>query len=145
MPSVATDRVDVMFRAFSDRTRLRILNLLRCREEICVCDLMRVLGQPQAKVSRHLAYLRKAGLVVGRREQQWMHYRLTPVEGTFHGQILGCLDCCLREVPMLVRDREVLGGGEVGGCCGGEVKVELGQTWTGSVQESQRAEDRSQK
>ena len=51
-----------MFRAFSDRTRLRLLHLLRGGEG-CVCDLVRVLGVPQPKVSRHLAYLRKAGLV----------------------------------------------------------------------------------
>lgn len=56
------NRVDFLFRAFSDRTRLRILNLLK-PGELCVCDLVRVLGHPQPKISRHLAYLRKAGLV----------------------------------------------------------------------------------
>jgi ArsR family transcriptional regulator, arsenate/arsenite/antimonite-responsive transcriptional repressor len=109
MPLAATDTVDLMFRAFSDRTRLRILNLLRCRNEICVCDIVRVLDQPQAKVSRHLAYLRRAGLVAGRRRQQWMHYRLRSPAGRFHRQVLACLDCCLSEVPMLRADRSVLG------------------------------------
>ena len=59
-------RVNVMFRAFSDRTRLRILNLLR-RGELCVCDLVRVIDAPQPTISRHLAYLRKARLVTAQR------------------------------------------------------------------------------
>ncbi len=62
--AVKTDRVDIMFRAFSDRTRLRLLNMLGTGE-VCVCDLVRVLAVPQPKVSRHLAYLRRAGLVSG--------------------------------------------------------------------------------
>ena len=57
-----TPSVDRIFRAFSDRTRLRILNLLSAGE-LCVCDIVRVLDLPQPKVSRHLAYLRRAGLV----------------------------------------------------------------------------------
>ena len=60
--AATTTRVDLTFRAFSDRTRLRILNLLRSGE-LSVCDLINVIGAPQAKISRHLAYLRKAGLV----------------------------------------------------------------------------------
>ena len=109
MPLAATDKVDLIFRAFSDRTRLRILNLLKSREEICVCDLMRVLDLPQAKVSRHLAYLRRAGLVAGRKQLQWMHYRLLPANGKFHTKVLECLACCLSEVPELKGDRERLG------------------------------------
>lgn len=110
MPLAATDNVDLVFRAFADRTRLRILSLLREREEICVCDLIRVLELPQAKVSRHLAYLRKAKLVAGRKEQQWMHYRLLPAKGKFHAKLLECLRCCLDEVPELKEDRRRLGG-----------------------------------
>lgn len=109
MPNPALDRVDLVFRAFADRTRLRILHLLRQREEICVCDLMRVLKLPQAKVSRHLAYLRRAGLVSGRRQEQWMHYRLLPAQGEFHAKLLECLACCLDEVPTLQRDQKSLG------------------------------------
>lgn len=62
------------FQALADRTRLRLLNLMR--GEICVCYLVEVLGEPQPKISRHLAYLRGAGLVAARREGKWMHYRL---------------------------------------------------------------------
>ena len=120
MPLPASDHVDLLFRAFADRTRLRILNLLCGRDEICVCDLMRVLELPQARISRHLAYLRKAGLVLARKEQQWMHYRLSPRSGAFHSRLLDCLACCFGEVPMLKRDRDRLErscGVAKGACC----------------------------
>ena len=103
-----------MFRAFSDRTRLRILNLLR-GGETCVCDLVDVIGAPQPKVSRHLAYLRRAGLVVARRDGLWQHYSLSPAKTEFHQSLLGCLACCFRSVPELERDAERLG--RAGSCC----------------------------
>src|SRR3954467_7701291 len=106
--TAAKPRVDVLFRAFSDRTRLRILNLLR-GGELCVCDLVRVLKLPQPKISRHLAYLRKAKLVLARKEGLWMHYRLAPAAGDFHQSLLKCLDCCFGHVPELARDVRVLG------------------------------------
>jgi ArsR family transcriptional regulator len=102
------NQVDKMFRAFSDRTRLRLLNLLR-GGETCVCDLVDVLGVPQPKVSRHLAYLRRAGLVVARKEGLWMHYRLTPATTEFHKSLLNCLACCFQSVPELAKDAERLG------------------------------------
>jgi ArsR family transcriptional regulator len=64
-----------LFTALADRTRLRLLNLLAGRE-LCVCYLVEVLGQSQPKISRHLAYLRQAGIVSARRQGKWMHYRL---------------------------------------------------------------------
>jgi ArsR family transcriptional regulator len=100
--------VDFMFRAFSDRTRLRILHLL-LPGELCVCDLVRVLAVPQPKVSRHLAYLRKAGLVTSRKEGLWMHYELAPARDAFHRKLLECLSCCLGDVPELARDARKLG------------------------------------
>ena len=102
------NRVDVMFRAFSDRTRLRILNLLTGRE-LCVCDLVRVIGAPQPKVSRHLGYLRKAGLVTSRREGLWMYYALAPATNEFHRKLVECLACCFTDVPELARDAKALG------------------------------------
>jgi ArsR family transcriptional regulator len=66
-----------LFAALSDPTRLRLLNLIAGRE-VCVCYLVDILGQGQPKISRHLAYLRKAGVVTARREGKWMHYRLCP-------------------------------------------------------------------
>jgi ArsR family transcriptional regulator len=104
-PSAGVDR---MFRAFSDRTRLRILHLLQ-GGELCVCDLVRVLDLPQPKVSRHLAYLRKSKLVVVRKDGLWMHYSLAPARGEFHESLLNCLACCFRSVPELKRDAERLG------------------------------------
>jgi ArsR family transcriptional regulator len=64
-----------LFRALSDPTRLRLLNLLG-GGEICVCYFVAVIGTSQPKVSRHLAYLRKARVVVARRKGKWMYYRL---------------------------------------------------------------------
>ena len=65
----------LLFAALSDRTRLRLLNLMDGRE-VCVCYFVEILGQSQPKISRHLAYLRRAGVVTARREGKWMHYRI---------------------------------------------------------------------
>lgn len=64
-----------LFTALSDKTRLRLLNLMR-EDEICVCFFTEVLGESQPKISRHLAYLRNADLVSSRREGKWMHYKI---------------------------------------------------------------------
>ena len=63
------------FQALGDRTRLRILNLMG-EQEICVCYFVEILGCPQPKISRHLAYLRSAGIVGARRDGKWIHYRI---------------------------------------------------------------------
>ena len=63
------------FQALGDTTRLRLLNLMG-DEEVCVCYFVEILGGPQPKVSRHLAYLRSAGITAARREGKWMHYRI---------------------------------------------------------------------
>ncbi|HEV2320303.1 MAG TPA: metalloregulator ArsR/SmtB family transcription factor [Verrucomicrobiae bacterium] len=65
----------LFFAALSDQTRLRLLSLIKGRE-VCVCHLQAVLGTNQPKISRHLAYLKRAGLVAGRRDGKWTHYRL---------------------------------------------------------------------
>ena len=67
--------VERFFQALGDTTRLRLLNLMG-EQEICVCYLVEILGGPQPKISRHLAYLRSAGIVHARREGKWMHYRV---------------------------------------------------------------------
>jgi len=70
-----------IYKALSEQMRLRILMLLT-HGELCVCDLMAVLEEPQSKVSRHVAYLKNSGLVKGRRVGTWMHYFLKePLEG----------------------------------------------------------------
>lgn len=70
-----TAALDRLFRALADRTRLRLINLM-AGQELCVCYLVEVIDAPQPKISRHLAYLRQAGIVAARREGKWMHYRL---------------------------------------------------------------------
>ena len=65
------------FQALGDPTRLRLLHLMG-EQEVCVCYFVEILGDPQPKVSRHLAYLRKTGLVTARRDGKWMHYRWAP-------------------------------------------------------------------
>lgn len=69
--------LDVLFRALADPTRLRLLNLI-ADKEICVCYFVGILGMSQPKISRHLAYLRRAGIVAARRQSRWIHYRLVP-------------------------------------------------------------------
>lgn len=126
MRTATRPSVDFVFRAFSDRTRLRLLSALRARgDEVCVCDLVGVLGLPQAKVSRHLAYLRKAGLVTVRREGAWRYYALAEAGSEFQRKLLDCLACCFAEVPELRRDARKLGATDCGsgggsggtGCC----------------------------
>ena len=72
----ANPSLDLLFRALADSTRLRLLNLIADRE-ICVCYFVEILDISQPKVSRHLAYLRRAGIVTSRRQGKWMHYRLS--------------------------------------------------------------------
>jgi ArsR family transcriptional regulator len=73
-PTKSADLVP-LFAALADPTRLRLLNLIAGRE-VCVCYLVEILRQSQPKISRHLAYLRRAGVVAARREGKWMHYRV---------------------------------------------------------------------
>ena len=98
---------DLLFRAFADPTRLRILHLLT-PGELCVCDLVDVLRVPQPKVSRHLAYLRRAGLVLARRQGFWTHYQLAPAQNSLHTKLLDCLTCCVGTLPELAADAKKL-------------------------------------
>jgi len=111
------NRVDLVFRAFSDRTRLRILCLLR-RGELCVGDLVGILRLPQPKVSRHLAYLRKADLVQAREDGLWNFYRLSSASTDFHRKMLECLGACFGDVPEISRDaQKAVALRKSGGCC----------------------------
>jgi ArsR family transcriptional regulator len=85
-PSKAYD-LALLFAAFADRTRLRLLNLMNGRE-VCVCYFVEILGQSQPKVSRHLAYLRRAGIVTARREGKWMHYSIVAPKNDGAARIL---------------------------------------------------------
>ncbi|MGD0859218.1 MAG: metalloregulator ArsR/SmtB family transcription factor [Terracidiphilus sp.] len=79
-----------LFAALADDTRLRLLNLMAGRE-VCVCYFVEILGQSQPKISRHLAYLRKAGIVAARREGKWMHYSICPPADAAAASILAAV------------------------------------------------------
>jgi len=72
------DFADLFFRALADPTRLRCLALLEKEGELCVCELTHALGLVQPKISRHLAQLREARVVVDRRQGLWVHYQIDP-------------------------------------------------------------------
>jgi ArsR family transcriptional regulator, arsenate/arsenite/antimonite-responsive transcriptional repressor len=95
--------LEKLFRVLADPTRLRLLNLI-ADQEICVCYLVEILGISQPKVSRHLAYLRRAGFVETRREGKWMHYRLTVPQDAVAAQILHATLMGLRKKPEMRRD-----------------------------------------
>ena len=99
-------QVNLIFRAFSDRTRLRILCLLT-GGEMCVGDLVKVLQVPQPTASRHLSYLRRAGLVETRKNGLWVHYRLASAKSAFHRNLLKCLGNCFHDVPEIPTMRNV--------------------------------------
>ena len=106
-----------MFKAFADRTRLRILHLLRQRE-MCVGDLVKILRVPQPKASRHLTYLKRSGLVVSRQEGLWRYYALAPMRGSLHRRLLDCLDTCFAEVSEIKADESRAKAlVKSGGCC----------------------------
>lgn len=92
------------FQALGDNTRLRLLNLMGDRE-VCVCYFVEILDQPQPKISRHLAYLRKAGIVTARREGKWMHYRIAMPPHIGAAQLLRQALSCLKEDRAMQSDR----------------------------------------
>lgn len=96
--------IERLFQALADNTRLRLLNLMG-DQEICVCYLVEILGQPQPKISRHLAYLRNAGLVEARRDGKWMHYRLAAPAGGGAARLLRTTLELLREDRSMQADR----------------------------------------
>jgi ArsR family transcriptional regulator len=101
--AVSRQRVDLMFRAFSDRTRLRILHLLQHRE-LCVGDIVNILCISQPNASRHLAYLRKAGLVKVRKAGLWSFYSLGVPTTPFHKNLVACLTNCFVDAPEIKPD-----------------------------------------
>ena len=109
-------RPEIAFRALSDPTRLRILSLLR-EGELCVCDLVNILDLPQPTVSRHLAYLRKTGLVSARKDGLWQHYSLMPGRSTFHAALLKCVEASPTVFPDLRNDLRTLKSGGRSDCC----------------------------
>jgi ArsR family transcriptional regulator len=111
---------DLFFRALADRTRLRLLNLMRS-EEVCVCFFVEILKTHQPKISRHLAYLRRAGIVGARREGPWMHYRIVEPADTDAAQVLRDTLAWLGNDREMQRDRERL----VKVCCAPQLPVSI--------------------
>ena len=100
----AIDDLETVFKALADKTRLRILALLG-NNEVCVCHMHDSLGLPQPTVSRHLAYLRRSGLVEARRDGVWMHYQVSRALTPLVRGIVGAAIDALRQVPAANQDR----------------------------------------
>jgi ArsR family transcriptional regulator, arsenate/arsenite/antimonite-responsive transcriptional repressor len=104
MATKQTFNMERFFQALGDNTRLRILNLIG-DQEICVCYFVEILGGPQSKISRHLAYLRSAGIAAAQREGKWMHYRIVMPSHIGAAQILRQTLGWLKEEKMMQADR----------------------------------------
>lgn len=95
----------LFFAALADTTRLRLLNLME-EAEVCVCYFVEVIGTNQPKISRHLAYLRKAGIVAARRDGIWAHYRITPPKNEHAAKALQDIQAWLREDAEMQKDKK---------------------------------------
>ena len=98
------DDLDAVFKGFADPTRIRILSLLAAGE-LCVCDIVDILGLPQPAISRHLAYLRRTGLVEVTRDAKFAHYRLAAAEHAVHQNLVNCVRTCFRGITSLDKER----------------------------------------
>jgi ArsR family transcriptional regulator len=105
-----------LLKAFADPVRLRLLNLLAPDREVCVCHLHEALALPQPTVSRHLAYLRKNGLVVGRKDGLWVYYRRAKPRSPLHQTLTDSIPTCLRDSDVFRQDQERLRRAST--CCG---------------------------
>lgn len=101
---LALDSLDALFKGFADPARLRILSALAAGE-LCVSDLVAVLALPQSLVSRHLAYLRRTGLVTATRDARQQRYRLADASGPVHESLLACVRGCFTGVELLQLER----------------------------------------
>ena len=111
---------DLFFRALADRTRLRLLNLMG-KDEVCVCFFVEILRTNQPKISRHLAYLRRAGIVGARRQGPWMHYRIVEPPDGDAARVLKDTLVWLANDREMQRDRERL----VKMCCAPQLPVSI--------------------
>src|SRR3954454_5829974 len=110
--------MELLFRALADRTRLRLLNLMS-KGEVCVCFFVEILKTNQPKISRHLAYMRRAGIVAARREGSWMHYRIVDPPDADAARVLRETLGWLANDPAMQKDRERL----VKVCCAPQLPV----------------------
>jgi ArsR family transcriptional regulator len=107
----------MLFQTLSDSSRLRILSLLHHAGDLCVCDIERVLGFTQTKVSRHLAYLKRSGLVRFRRQGLWKHYMLEESASATGRLLRDILRHALAAEPVIQADRRKLTSTVDSGCC----------------------------
>jgi len=112
--------IELLFKALADRTRLRVINLIG-DEEVCVCFFVEVLKTNQPKISRHLAYLRRAGLVSTRREGKWMHYRVVEPPDEHAARIFREVRTWLANDATMQRDRSRL----MKMCCAPRLPMQL--------------------
>lgn len=112
--------IEFLFKALADRTRLRLISLIG-DTEVCVCFFVVILKVSQPKISRHLAYLRRAGIVSARREGKWMHYRLAEPPDEHAARIFREVRASLAEHPEFQTDRQKL----MQVCCAPTLPVQL--------------------
>ena len=112
--------IEELFKALADRTRLRLINLMG-DDEVCVCFFVEVLKLNQPKISRHLAYLRRAGVVAARREGKWMHYRIVEPPDPRAANIFREVRASLANDAGMTRDRARLA--QI--CCATQLPVQL--------------------
>src|SRR5215472_3660168 len=115
-----SDNKELFFKALADRTRLRLLNLMRA-DEVCVCFFVEILKTNQPKISRHLAYMRRAGIVEARREGSWMHYRIVDPPDADATRVLRETMGWLANDPEMQKDRQRL----VKVCCAPQLPVRI--------------------
>src|SRR5881275_400996 len=111
---------ELFFAALADKTRLRLLNLMR-DGEVCVCFFAGTLGTNNPKISRHLAYLKRAGLVAGRRDGKWMHYRINKPTDTNRAAILEDVFKSFENDPQMKKDKKIL----TNVCCAPRAPVQI--------------------
>lgn len=111
---------ELFFAALADRTRLRLLNLMR-DGEVCVCFFAETLGTNNPKISRHLAYLKRAKLVKGRRDGKWMHYRISEPENEKMRKIFQEIMEVIKDDEEMQFDRERL----INVCCAPAAPVKI--------------------
>ena len=109
-----------LFKALADHTRLRLINLIG-DDEVCVCFFVEVLKINQPKISRHLAYLRRAGVVSARRDGKWIHYRLVEPPDPHAANIFREVRAALPNDPAMKSDRARLE--KI--CCAPQLPVQL--------------------
>ena len=122
--TIQLSTMEDVLKALADQTRLRILGLL-VGGEVCVCHIHESLRISQPKASRHLAYLKRAGLVIGRKDGLWVHYRLAQPKEAVTGALLSAVAHFLTHVSSIEKDRQR--AEKVTGCCVPEADSAPGQ------------------